>query len=218
MIRRNVPQLLSELLLKLWRPQPATILSPQQTEKSSSQQRRATPHHGGAYVQRAGQGFGGPRALEAACRFDSETRSVARLQGMSINQQGCHLTDSRALVPCILPSVISTGWIRVRLRRVPNKTRRSSLAGSGGRAWVVLGWLHVNSWVFIAETFGKAVSSLRPVAVVRRQKPVWRRASRLPGLGRGMSKVSVMVNLCDKAGRPNSRSGDPKVTNITKEG
>ena len=99
MIRRNVPQLLSELLLKLWRPQPATILSPQQTEKSSSQQRRATPHHGGAYVQRAGQGFGGPRALEAACRFDSETRSVARLQGMSINQQGCHLTDSRALVP-----------------------------------------------------------------------------------------------------------------------
>ena len=126
--------------------------------------------------------------------------------------------DWGALVPCILPSVISTGWIRVRLRRVPNKTRRSSLAGSGGRAWVVLGWLHVNSWVFIAETFGKAVSSLRPVAVVRRQKPVWRRASRLPGLGRGMSKVSVMVNLCDKAGRPNSRSGDPKVTNITKEG
>ena len=162
---------------------------------------------------------GGPRAPEAAFRFGLGERAGCP---PAWNDQGSGkvacLTASRALDPCILPSVISTGWIRVRLRRVPNKTRRSSLAGSGGRAWVVLGWLHVNSWVFIAETFGKAVSSLRPVAVVRRQKPVWRRASRLPGLGRGMSKVSVMVNLCDKAGRPNSRSGDPKVTNITKEG
>ena len=26
-----------------------------------------------------------------------------------------------------------------------------------------------------------------------------------------------MVNLCDKAGRPNSRSGDPKVTNLKKD-
>ena len=160
----------------------------------------------------------GPIRLSTRPKPEPPGSRLPAFQSMDRELQGCSPYGLGALVPCILPSVISTGWIRVRLRGVPNKTRRSSLAGSGGRAWVVLGWLHVSSWVFIAETFGKAVSSLRPVAVVRRQKPVWRRASRLPGLGRGMSKVSVMVNLCDKAGRPDARSGDPKVTNITKEG